>query len=63
MSTIVLSRRPRSEEERAERRAREREQMREAVEALRGGEGWRRWLAARRHFHDYSLVISGRICR
>lgn len=55
MSTIVLSRRPRSEEERAERRAREREQMREAVEALRSGEGWRRWLDVRRHFHDYSF--------
>jgi antirestriction protein ArdC len=48
-------RRPPSEEERAERRAAEREQMREAVEALRTSEGWQRWLKVRRHFHDYSF--------
>lgn len=48
-------RRPPSEEERAERRAAEREQMREAVEALRTSEGWQRWLRVRRHFHDYSF--------
>jgi antirestriction protein ArdC len=44
-----------SDEERAERRAAEREQMREAVEALRTSEGWQRWLQVRRHFHDYSF--------
>jgi antirestriction protein ArdC len=54
MSTINLKRRP-TEDERAERRAVEREQMREAVEALRTGEGWQRWLRVRRHFHDYSF--------
>jgi antirestriction protein ArdC len=29
--------------------------MRRAVEALRTSEGWRRWLAVRRHFHSYSF--------
>ena len=42
-------------EERAERRAAEREQMREAVEVLRSSEGWRRWLEVRCHFHTYSF--------
>jgi antirestriction protein ArdC len=54
MSTKT-KRRPSTEEERAERRAAEREQMREAVEALRTSEGWQRWLKVRRHFHDYSF--------
>jgi antirestriction protein ArdC len=48
-------RRPPTEEERAERRAAERAQMREAVEVLRRGEGWQRWLKVRRHFHSYSF--------
>jgi antirestriction protein ArdC len=47
--------RPLSEDKRAERRAAEREQMREAVEALRTSEGWHRWLKVRRHFHTYSF--------
>jgi antirestriction protein ArdC len=42
-------------EKRAERRAAERDQMREAVEALRTSEGWQRWLTVRRHFHAYSF--------
>jgi antirestriction protein ArdC len=54
MSTKT-KRRPSTEEERAERRAAEREQMREAVEALRTSEGWQRWLKVRRHFHNYSF--------
>jgi antirestriction protein ArdC len=54
MSTKT-KRRPSAEEERAERRAAEREQMREAVEALRTSEGWQRWLRVRRHFHAYSF--------
>jgi antirestriction protein ArdC len=54
MSTKT-KRRPSTEEERAERRAAEREQMREAVEALRTSEGWQRWLKVRRHFHTYSF--------
>jgi antirestriction protein ArdC len=48
-------RRPPTEEERAERRAADRERMREAVEALRTSDGWRRWLKVRRHFHAYSF--------
>jgi antirestriction protein ArdC len=55
MSTKTKSRGAMSEEERAERRAAEREQMREAVEALRSSEGWQRWLKVRRHFHTYSF--------
>jgi hypothetical protein len=48
-------RRPFTDEERAERRAAEREQMREAVEALRSSEGWQRWFEVRRHFHTYTF--------
>jgi antirestriction protein ArdC len=54
MSTKT-KRRPSTEEERAERRAAEREQMREAVEALRTSDGWQRWLRVRHHFHNYSF--------
>jgi antirestriction protein ArdC len=54
MSTKT-KRRPPTEEERAERRAADREQMRDAVEALRTSEGWQRWLRVRRHFHSYSF--------
>jgi len=55
MSTTTKKRPALTEEERAERRAAEREQMREAVEALRTSEGWQRWLGVRRHFHSYSF--------
>jgi antirestriction protein ArdC len=55
MSMKMKSRGAMSEAERAERRAAEREQMREAVEALRTSEGWQRWLTVRRHFHAYSF--------
>jgi antirestriction protein ArdC len=44
-----------SDEERAERRRADREYARQAVERLRSSEGWRRWLATRRHFHAYSF--------
>jgi antirestriction protein ArdC len=54
MPTKTKRRAP-TEEERAERRAAEREQMRHAVEALRTSEGWQRWLKVRRHFHTYSF--------
>lgn len=47
--------RPPSKEERAARRATERELMEEAITELRSSEGWRRWLSLRRHFHAYSL--------
>jgi antirestriction protein ArdC len=55
MSNTKTKRRLPTEEERAERRAAERDQMREAVEALRTSEGWHRWLKVRRHFHSYSF--------
>jgi antirestriction protein ArdC len=54
-TTTTTRRRPMSDTERAERRAADREQMREAVEALRTSEGWQRWLKVRRHFHAYSF--------
>jgi N-terminal domain of anti-restriction factor ArdC len=44
-----------TDEERAERRRADREYARQAAEQLRSSEGWRRWLATRRHFHSYSL--------
>jgi len=49
-------RRASTEEERAERRAADRKQMQDAVEALRTSEGWQRWLRVRHHFHDYSFA-------
>jgi antirestriction protein ArdC len=54
MTTKTKERRP-SEADRDRRRAAEREQMREAVDALQTSEGWQRWLRVRRHFHRYSL--------
>jgi hypothetical protein len=45
-----------TDEQRGERRRADREFAREAVERLRSSEGWQRWLAARRHFHAYSLA-------
>lgn len=48
-------RRKLSEEERAEKRAAERELMATAIEQLRSSEGWQRWLSVRRHFHSYSF--------
>jgi antirestriction protein ArdC len=56
VSTTKTKRAPLSDEERADRRAAEREQMRCAVEALCTSEGWQRWLRVRRHFHDYSFA-------
>ncbi len=44
-----------SEEQRAEKRAAERELMEHAVEELRSSAGWKRWLDVRRHFRTYSL--------
>jgi len=48
-------RRALSDEERAEKRAAERELMAKAIEQLRSSEGWQRWLRVRRHFHSYSF--------
>jgi antirestriction protein ArdC len=44
-----------TEAERAERREAERRLMADAVDRLRTSDGWRRWLAVRSHFHDYTL--------
>src|SRR4051794_37217554 len=44
-----------SEAEREQRRAADRAFVQQAVEQLRSSQGWQRWLAARRHFHSYSL--------
>ena len=56
MSATKNSSRPRlSEEDRAQKRAAERELMAEAIEQLRSSEGWKRWLDVRRHFHHYSF--------
>lgn len=45
-----------SEAERQERREADRRRSEEAVQALLSSEGWKRWLACRRHFHRYSLA-------
>jgi antirestriction protein ArdC len=44
-----------TDQERTERRRADREYVRQAAEQLRSSEGWRRWLATRQHFHNYSL--------
>jgi hypothetical protein len=44
-----------SEAERQARREADREKAAAAVEALTASEGWQRWLASRRHFHQYSF--------
>jgi antirestriction protein ArdC len=47
---------PLTEEERAQKRAADREYVQQAVEALRTSDGWQRWLATRAVFHRYSLT-------
>jgi antirestriction protein ArdC len=42
-------------DERAARRAADRQLLTDAVQALTTSEGWQRWLTARRTFHRYSL--------
>ena len=44
-----------TDEQRAVKRAEERKQTQQAIEALRTSEGWQRWLKVRRHFHNYSF--------
>ena len=46
-----------TDEERAERRERDREYARQAVERLRSSGGWRAWLTTRATFHGYSALI------
>ena len=45
-----------TEQQRAERRAGERQLAQQAVEQLRSSEGWQAWLSSRRHFHRYSFT-------
>ena len=47
---------PLTAEERQVRREADRAKAREAVEALRSTDGWKRWLKCRQHFHRYSLA-------
>jgi antirestriction protein ArdC len=51
----VKDRRQLTSEERAQRRERDREYARQAVERLRSSEGWQPWLTTRASFHGYSL--------
>jgi hypothetical protein len=51
----VKQRRQLTDEERAERRERDREYARKAVEQLRSSEGWKAWLTARASFDGHSL--------
>jgi antirestriction protein ArdC len=44
-----------TDQERAERRDRDREYARQAVERLRSSQGWQAWLRTRGRFHSYSL--------
>jgi antirestriction protein ArdC len=55
VSTTAKTRRTGSAQDGAERRAAEREQMKQAIDALQTSEGWQHWLRARRHFHTYSF--------
>lgn len=48
------SRKP-TDAQRAERRARDRDRLQHATEALLSSEGWKRWVRARATFHSYSL--------
>jgi antirestriction protein ArdC len=52
----MRSGKPLTDEQRAERRAADREYARHAVEALRSSEGWQRWLDTRARFHSYSMT-------
>ncbi len=47
---------PLTDAERAEKRAADREYTKQAIEALRTSDGWRRWLTTRASFHRYSLA-------
>jgi N-terminal domain of anti-restriction factor ArdC len=44
-----------TDDQRAERRARDREQFEDAVRALLTSDGWERWVRTRRAFRRYSL--------
>lgn len=53
--SALKTRRTLTDDERAERRAAERELVKASVEQLRSSQGWQAWLAARSRFHRYSL--------
>jgi antirestriction protein ArdC len=55
MAAKTSSHRKLGDEERAEKRAAERELMEHAIEELRSSAGWKRWLDVRRHFRTYSF--------
>jgi antirestriction protein ArdC len=38
-----------------QRRAADRERMKQAIDAVKTSDGWKRWLKARRHFHTFSF--------
>jgi hypothetical protein len=54
-----------TEDERAARRARDRELTQRAVAQLRTSNGWQAWLRvrARTGLRRYSLIISGSLCQ
>jgi hypothetical protein len=52
----VKQRKQLTDQERAERRERDREYARQAVQRLRSSEGWRAWLTTRATFHGYSAT-------
>ena len=54
----VKDQRQLTSEERAQRRERDREYARQAVETLRSSQGWKACLTTRASFHSYSLIIS-----
>lgn len=51
----VKHKRQLTDEERAQRRAQDREYARQAVEQLRSSDGWNAWLTARASFRNYSV--------
>lgn len=52
----TTSKRRLTDEQRAERRAQDRETAQQAVAELTSSAGWQRWLRVRRSFHCYSLT-------
>jgi hypothetical protein len=61
----TTTRRRLTDEERAQRRAQDRERFEQAARQLLSSDGWRRWIEirSRNGLARYCLVISGRRCR
>ena len=53
----MSSKRSLTDQERAQRRAQDRERLKQAAQQLLTSEGWARWVRVRAMFHSYSLVI------